>query len=115
VCRRSMGGREGEDDEKNRSLGDMRATVVGNTSDLGPNGYSGGAPGAGTSRGGGATSSCRIRLDQWLLSLARRPLRLGTGDMDAASVPRSRLDPTTLGPPWRWMGIPQRILEMIKY
>jgi hypothetical protein len=114
VCRRSMGWRGGEDDEKNQSLGDMRAAGASNTSDLGPNGYSDGASSTATSRGGRATSRCRIRLDQRLLSLARWPIRLGTGDMDAASVPRSRLDTTALGPPRRWMGIPQRILEMIQ-
>jgi len=63
VCRRSLGWREGEDDEKNRSLGDMRATVASNATDLDPNSYSDGAPGAGTSRGGWATSGCGIRLD----------------------------------------------------
>jgi hypothetical protein len=54
---------EGEDNEKNLSLGDVRAAVAGNASDLGPNGYSGGAPGPGTRRGGWATSRCGIRLD----------------------------------------------------
>jgi hypothetical protein len=64
VCRRSTGWRKGADNEKNRSLGDMRAIVPGSASDLGPNGYPGGAPSSSPRGGGGwATSRCRIRLD----------------------------------------------------
>jgi len=63
VCRRSLGWRGGEDNEKNRSLGDMRAAGASDTIDLGANGYSDDAPSTGTSRSGRATSRCRIRLD----------------------------------------------------
>ena len=64
VCRRSLGWRKGQNDaERNRSLGDVRATVAGNTIGLGANGDSDGAPSTSTRRGGWATSRRRIRLD----------------------------------------------------
>jgi hypothetical protein len=106
VCRRSPGWREGEDHEKNRSLGDMRAAVASNTSILGPNGYSGGAPSPGTGRG--RLGDLQVVQDTSGLTATIAGAVAGTfGGGPSGYNPA--------GSPRRWVGTPQRLLEIMKY